>query len=123
MSIPSKNRLVEELVNPRHRTLDAAAKAAGVHPRTARRWRREPDFMAALDAAQAVELDQLTTRLLGELPHCEALYLSVMADSSASQGVRLRAAGQLVDLALRLHESRVVERRLAVIEAKLGITA
>lgn len=120
MAVITKNRLIEALCDPQNRTLDAAARAAGVSARTARRWRQEPGFQAALDGAQAAVIDELAGRLMATLPQAESTYLQLMQDTSQAPGVRLRAAGGLVELTLRLFELRTLERRIAALEAHAG---
>lgn len=111
--------LIDALLNPSHRSIDAAAKAAGVPRRTVYRWLADPAFRARLNDAQGQELDAVARRTVGALGHCEAVYLSMMADETQPPGIRLRAAQLLADLALRLWEARNVERRLADMEQVL----
>lgn len=120
MAAIAKMKLVAALCDPLNRTLEAAALAAGVSARTARRWRQEPDFLRQLERAQADIVDDLTGRLMGALPKAEGVYLQTMLDKRNSPMVRLRAADGLVNLALRLHELRNLERRLAALEGDYG---
>lgn len=117
MSAPNKIALMYALLDPANRSLAQAAQAAGINEKTARRWRREPDFVAQLDVAQAAAVDELTGRLVATLPHVEAVFLEVMNDRSNTAGVRVRAASELADLTLRLFEVRTLERRITELEA------
>lgn len=116
---PAQVRLLDELMKPEHRSIEAAAAAAGVPRRTAYTWLERADMRAALDDAQGQALDGVARRTVSALGHCEAVYLSMMADRSKPDAIRLRAAQLLADLALRLWEARNIERRLADMEAAL----
>lgn len=115
----AQQKLLDELLNPAHRSIEAAAKAAGVPRRTAYKWLERADFRVELDAAQGQELDSVARRTVAALGHCEAVYLSMMADKSKPDAIRLRAAQLLADLAMRLWEARNVERRLSDMEATI----
>ena len=114
---PAQVRLLDELMNPAHRSIEAAAEAAGVPRRTAYTWLERADMRAALDAAQGHTIDGVARRTVGALGHCEAVYLSMMADKNQPAAIRLRAAQLLADLALRLWEARNIERRIAQLES------
>ena len=113
---PAQQALQRELLNPGHRSIDAAAKAAGVPRRTAHRWLMLPEFRAAIDQAESEAIDATGRRLVGSLQDVEAVYLAVMQDESQPAVVRLRAASELFNMCMRLLEARNVERRLAELE-------
>jgi hypothetical protein len=113
-------RLMAALLDPANRTLAAAAAAAGVQEKTARRWRQDPAFAAALDKAHGQALDDVGGRLVAMLPACERTMLAVMLDPLQRASVRLRAAQTLAELTLRLYEARTLERRLSALEAAQG---
>ena len=115
----AQQKLLDELLNPTHRSIEAAAKAAGVPRRTAYKWLARADFKAELDAAQGQELDAVARRTVSALGHCEAVYLSMLADKTQPPGIRLRAAQLLADLALRLWEARNLDRRISELEAAI----
>lgn len=116
---PAQQKFLDELLNPAHRSIEAAAAAAGVPRRTAYTWLERADFRVALDAAEGQNVDAVARRSVAALTHCEGLYLTMLADKSKPDAIRLRAAQLLSDLALRLWEARNVDRRLSDMEAIL----
>jgi len=114
---PAQQKFLDELLNPAHRSIEAAAQAAGVPRRTAYTWLERADFRVALDAAEGQNVDAVARRSVSALTHCEGLYLTMMADKTKPDAIRLRAAQLLSDLALRLWEARNLERRIAQLES------
>lgn len=113
---PAQQAFQKELLSPGHRSIEAAAKAAGVPIRTAFRWLVLPEFRAAIDQAESEAIDATGRRLVGSLKDVEAVYLAVMEDESQPAAVRLRAASELFNMCMRLLEARNFERRLAELE-------
>lgn len=113
--IPARARLVTAMLDPTCRDMTAAAKAAGVPLRTAHRWAREPAFQAALNRAEEELLDNVTRRLLAMTDSAIAVVILTMAGNYPI-GQRLRAALAVMELSLRLKETRDFERRLAALE-------
>lgn len=106
-----------ELLNPAHRSIESAATAAGVPTRTAFRWLTLPEFRAAIDQTESEAIDATGRRLVGSLADVETVYRTIMTDESQPAAVRLRAASELFNMAMRLLEARNVDRRLAELEA------
>lgn len=102
------------------RTIEAACRKTNTPRRTGDRWRALPEFRAELDRRQGGVLDELAARMLASLPHVETFLLSIMADKAQPAGVRVRAASEYKDMALRLFEARNTERRIALIEAQMA---
>lgn len=117
---PAQKRFLVELLNPAHRGVEAAAKACSVPPRTAWGWMRRADFRAELDARQGEQLDEAARRLVSRLELSENVFLQVMGDKTQPAGVRVRAASELANLALRLFEARNITARLLALEAQLA---
>lgn len=118
---PVQRRLVEELLNPAHRSIAAAAAAAGVPYRTAQNWLGSPFFRAALDAAEGDNLDSVARRTVSALTDVESLYTDMMADESKPDAIRLKAAQNLEGLALKLWEARHLLRRIENLERTTGV--
>lgn len=114
---PAQQAFQKELLNPGHRSIEAAAAACNVPRRTAYRWLMLPEFRAAIDKAEGEAIDATGRRLVGSLQEIDAVYLAIMQDESQPAMVRLRAASALFDMCMRLLEARNVERRLAELEA------
>jgi hypothetical protein len=103
--------------------VNAAAAAAGCHVRTLQRWRQEPAFAAALQAAQDAQLDATAAVLAGATVEAVALLRRVVGNDAAQLSHRLRAAGTLLDASLRWHELRSLTQRIAALEGKVGNAA
>lgn len=114
-----KQAFLEALLSPRNRTIAAACEAAGISTTTGTKWRRDPDFAAALDNAQSELLREVGARMIGTLPQVETTFVRIMLDDQNSAGVRLRAAAELRDTALRIWEILSFEARLAALEEGL----
>ena len=110
---------VEALLNPEHRTIEAAGAAVGIPRRTAYRWLERPDIRNELDGAQGHALDAVARATVTDLADCAALYREILKEAGKPDAVRLRAAQLLADLALRLWEARNIDRRLSDMEAML----
>src|SRR3712207_516344 len=95
------------------RNVEAAAKAAGIGERTLWRWMAEPEFAAALSAAEGAAIDAATRRLVHMQDGAIDTLQSVLDDPRATATVRLRAATAVLDYLLRLRELRNIEARLA----------
>ena len=96
------------------RSVDGAAKLAGVGARTLHRWLDDPDFQAAIDAAQSAALDAALRRLAELTGHALNVIAKALADGS--EGAQLRAAGMVFDTFAKLAVLRDIERRLAALE-------
>jgi len=96
-----------------------AAKQAKVGQRTLSRWLTEPDFKAALSAAEGELIVAATRRLLQHQDVALTVILSIMADKQYPAGVRLRAAVAVIDYMLKLRELNTIEARLSALEATI----
>ena len=101
-------------------SVTAAAAAVGVAERTLHRWLKEdPDFMAELRAAEEQLIDATTRRLLDLQTAALDKIEDALNDDEAGHHVKLRAAGMVIDSALRLRELRNIEQRLTELEKQL----
>lgn len=101
------------------RNVATAAKQAKVGERTLHRWISEDAaFKVALSAAEGELIGTATRRLLQYQEAAIVVIATIMADTSNSAGVRLRAAGIVIDTMLKLRELRNVEERLTALEAQ-----
>lgn len=119
---PAQVKLLDELLNPAHGSIESAAEAAGVPRRTAYTWLERADFRIALDQAEGRTIDGIARRTVSSLTEAERLYTTFVADESRDDAIRLKAAQQLTDLALRLWEARHVSRRLDELERRIDET-
>ena len=98
----------------------AAAQAAGVSRATLHRWLAEPAFLAAVRAAEARALDDLS-RLLVRLGRTSTATLArAMNDGSAPWATRVRAADAALARLLQLRELATLEARVAELERLAG---
>ncbi len=87
---PKQRRAVEALLSTGE--VAAAAREAGVNRVTLYRWLKQPAFLAAVRAAEAAALDELS-RLLVRLGRTAAATLAkAMSDPAAPYPTRARAA-------------------------------
>ena len=74
------------------------------------------------DQAEGRTIDGIARRTVSSLTEAERLYTTFVADESRDDSIRLKAAQQLTDLALRLWEARHVLRRLDELERRIDET-
>jgi hypothetical protein len=101
------------------RSIARAAQSIDVSERTLRRWKEKPEFAAALAAAQA-EIFFATCnelRLLGT-DATKALG-QVLRNQKAPTPSRVRAAGLILSLLLRSHQTEVLEARMNAIQSSI----
>lgn len=100
------------------KSVQAAAKAAGVSRETVHRWLHEPDFRAAQQAGRR----QLTQQALSQLQSITATAIGVvkelMLDKGKPASVRLRAAQIVIEATVKWLELEDFEARLAALEGR-----
>ena len=103
------------------RTVEEAARAAGIGTNTLRRWTRLPEFEAAYRQARAGLLSQAIARLQGGTGAAATTVLKIMLSPDAPAGARLRAAEIVLEQASKASSMEDLERRLANLERKVGL--
>lgn len=97
-------------------TLDEAARALGVNPRTLRRWRAHEPFAAAVrQAARDLDREAVDTLRAATVDAVRVLR-AALADKTPA--IRVRAAVALLDAAERARDDDVAER-LDALERRL----
>jgi len=114
---PKQNKAIQALLE--YRTIDAAADAAGVTPRTIYRWFDIPAFRTVLNKAEGDAIDQATRNLLTLSKAAINVFYEVMSDQNASPGIRLRAADRVMTHLIKLRELRDIEIRIRALEEKV----
>ena len=114
---PAQVRAVAAIMTTR--TVTAAAAEAKVTTRTIYRWLTDPDFKAALAAAEADLLASTTRMLLTASGQAVDTLKAAIDDPEAGHGVKVRAADLLLVHAPRLYELRTLEARLAALEEEV----
>lgn len=111
-----QSRLIAALLDPANRSQADACAAAGVPVRTLQNWLADdPDFVAALRAAESAVIDAAGRRLLGLVDDAIDA-IGDLLKPGVADAIRLRAAGEVLD---RLHTWRqdvIFEDRLAALE-------
>ena len=100
-------------------SVEQAAAAAGVSPRTA--WRRLQDeqFRQRLDTARQQTL-QTAVDTLTRASTAAAVTLATLLKPEQRATVRLAAARAILELGTRLRESQELEARIAALEERLA---
>jgi hypothetical protein len=103
------------------RTVEEAARMAGIGTNTLRRWIRRPEFEAAYREARATLLSQAVARLQGASGAAATTVLKIMLSPDAPAGARLRAAEIVLEQATKASSMEDLEVRLANLERKVGL--
>jgi len=114
---PAQRRAVAAIMTTR--TTTAAAAEAGVSLRTLQRWLTDPDFRAALAAAEADVLAVTTRAVLANTLAAVDTLKAAIDDPEAGHGVKVRAADLLLVHGPRLYELRTLEARLQALEEEV----
>lgn len=113
---PKQVTLVAALLEGK--TLEQAAQAAGVAYVTAKRWRRRPEFIAALAEARRELITGALDVLTVGARAAAAELLALLRDKTVSPMVRLRAAEAVLERLHRWVELEDLEARLRVLEER-----
>jgi hypothetical protein len=98
------------------RSVEEAAKAAGVSERTLYRWMADHVFAAALAAAETNAIDYAVRRLITLSDSAVEALKTVLSDDTASATTKVRAALGVLDSLIKLRELRNIEARLVALE-------
>jgi hypothetical protein len=102
------------------RTVDDAARVAGIGTRTLLRWLQLPEFQTAYRQSRRQAVCQTTARLQHASGAAVSLLLTVMLDGNAPAASRVRAAQTVLEMSFRGVELEDVEARLAELERRFG---
>jgi hypothetical protein len=99
-----------------HRSVEEAAKAIGVDPKTLRKWQKLPEFDAAYRKARRDAFQQTVGRLQ-QLSAAGVTTLGrLMLDANSPAAVKARCAYCLVTLATKAFETDDIVPRIADLE-------
>ncbi|HKH99289.1 MAG TPA: hypothetical protein VN841_10285 [Bryobacteraceae bacterium] len=98
------------------RSVDDAARVAGVGVRTLYRWLREPEFHAAYREARRDAFGQSAARLQQMSTAAVSTLGKIMVDPNAPAASRVRAADSVLDHAAKAIEIEDLEARLVALE-------
>jgi hypothetical protein len=102
-----------------YRTLGAALEAVKVSRTTLARWRKQPEFIAALEAAQRESLAGLSRSLVVLSDKATAALENTFDDAEAAPGVKVRAAEVVLVNMLRVAELVDLEQRISELERQV----
>lgn len=98
-------------------TIAKAAQASGVSERTLYRWLGDPAFSGAYRSARRAAVELAMSRLQRSAAAAADVLVELASDRTTAAPVRLGAAREVLDLALRSLEHDDLEARLAALEA------
>jgi hypothetical protein len=96
--------------------VDKAAEAAGIHPATLYRWRKEPEFQKALLAARREAYSQAIGRLQQASAAAVGALLHIMADKQSPAGSRVQAARCVLEQSSKGLENEDLQIRVTQLE-------
>jgi hypothetical protein len=103
-----------------NRTVEEAARAVKVTPRTLYRWLKDPDFAAAYRQARRAAFGQCVARLQQASSAAVSVMLKILADPGAPPAARLRAADLVVTHSAKGIEIEDVEARVSALELSIA---
>jgi hypothetical protein len=98
-------------------TVEQAARAAGMSPRTAHRRLKDPDFRQRLQDRRA-EITQRTIGMLTAAGLESVKTLITLQTGTTPAAVRLGAARSVLELGIKLRENAELTERIAALEAQ-----
>lgn len=113
-----QTKMIAALLDPAHRSQEAACAAVGVPVRTLQNWLLDPAFVAQLRKAEGNAIDESVRRLISVSAAADSVIVSIMSNRDNPPGIRLRAAGMIKETLVRLRELRNIEERIAALEAQ-----
>ena len=102
------------------RTVREAAAKASIAEATA--WRYLSDDVVKTDIArrQDAMLVQVTQGIVSDMTEARGVLVDIMRDAGAPEGVRVRAAGLILDAGLKMLEVLTLSDRVTVLEKQIG---
>lgn len=111
---PSQRRALAALAAGKSKS--EAAAVAKISGRTLDRWLAIPEFRRLLDRAGDEALSLAARQLLGKVEDAAATLVDIAADKDAAAGVRVRAASQIITMAIALWDARLIAERVSRLE-------
>jgi hypothetical protein len=98
------------------RSVEEAARVAGVTPRTLYRWIKEPEFNAAYREAKRAAFSQTLARLHQMSSAAVTTLGKVMLDPATPPATKARAADSILNHTVRAIETEDIEARILELE-------
>ncbi|HNT23308.1 MAG TPA: helix-turn-helix domain-containing protein [Anaerolineales bacterium] len=102
-----------------HRTIEDAARAVGVNPRTIYAWLDLAAFRAALNQAESAVIRDALRAVVGDL-QSNFETMRAIRDGDAPETVKLQAAKALDASLLRWRELETLEERITRLEERIN---
>jgi transposase-like protein len=118
MSASKIGRKMEEAIAAllSQRSVEDAARAVGIAPRTLLRWHKLPEFQSAYRLARRNAFSQSIARLQQASGAAVSTLLKVMVDANTPASTRVRAADSILNHGASLMELEDIEVRVAELE-------
>jgi hypothetical protein len=104
------------------RTVDEAARAAGIGTRTLLRWLQVPEFQKAYREARRGAVGQAIARLQQATSAAATTLLKTMIDPATPASVKVRAAEAIFQHAVKAIEIEDIGARVEELERNAGLT-
>ena len=98
------------------RTMKDAAEAAGIDPRTMRRYMQDADFIAEYRQMTAEMMQEARIRSQQLITPAIETLAEICLDDNAKNGERITAARSLLEWSLKITEVTDIEERLVALE-------
>jgi hypothetical protein len=99
-----------------HRTIEEAARAVNISPKTLLRWQKDADFDAEYRKAKRAAYGQATARMHHLTGAAVSTLGKIMLDPAMPPATRVRAADSILDHSAKAIEIEDVEVRVAALE-------
>jgi hypothetical protein len=99
-----------------HRSIEDAARAVDVAPKTILRWLKEPDFDAAYREARRAAFGQSVARLQQASGAAVSTLLKLMVDANVPASTRARCADSVLSHTAKAIELDDIEARVSQLE-------
>ena len=99
-----------------HRSIEDAARAVDIAPKTLMRWLKESEFNAAYREARRLAFSQSVARLQQASGVAVSTLLKMMVDSNTPASTRVRAADSVLNHSAKAIEIEDIEARVAELE-------
>ena len=99
-----------------NRSVEEAARALGLNANTLLRWLTIPEFREEYRKARREAVQQAVARLQQATGAASVTILKLMTDPNVPGAIRLRAAGYVLDYAIKGVEDEDIDARLSELE-------
>jgi hypothetical protein len=102
------------------RTNEEAARAAGVDPRTLRRWMERPEFRQKLHEARRENFGRESAKLQQGVGAAVTILRRTMLNDNVKESLKVAVAKFVIESAQKSLEIETLEHRISELERRLG---